>query len=79
MTLSTTDDEVADALDLLARSASRLRRVLPRMSPEQHEALADCSPWEDNTEGVLIQLDTWAVVAAACLRQIPSMIESLGA
>lgn len=63
-----TDGEVASALDGIACAAGALRRMIPRMSTEQCAAVAASCPWGDAAIDTLIELDTWAVIAAAGLR-----------
>lgn len=65
-----TDEQVANALDALAREASRLRRLIPQMRLSQLDSIAGSSPFPSSAADTLLDLDTWAVVAATTLREL---------
>lgn len=63
------DDQVADALDGLARHVNALRRMLPQLTLEQLAVIAGACPFPGDAGDALLELDTWAIAAASALRR----------
>lgn len=68
------DREIADGLDALARQAEAVRRMIGRMTLAQLDALASTSQVDELTrDNVFIDLEIWAVVAAAHFRGLDAV------
>jgi hypothetical protein len=65
-----TDEQVADELDALARHVNRLRHLMPSMTIAQLAAIDEAMPFPAGTADALLDLDTWAICAAASLRDL---------
>lgn len=64
------NEDLADAFDRLASAASTLRRLIPALTLTQLDCVAESAPWSNAGASALLDLDLWAVAAAAGLRDL---------
>ena len=65
-----TNETLADAFDALGRAAFTVRKLVPQMSVEQLLAIAECCPFNNTGEDLLLELDVFGAVTAAHFRGV---------